>query len=71
MKIIKVLHYDAFSSIANKGNPAGVVLDTDGLNDESMQAIAKSVGFNETVFVQLSQKADFRLRYLTHSLQQV
>lgn len=65
MKIIKVLHYDAFSSIANKGNPAGVVLDTDGLNDESMQAIAKSVGFNETVFVQLSQKADFRLRYFT------
>jgi len=61
----KVLHYDAFSSIAGKGNPAGVVLDADDLNESEMQAIAENVGFNETVFIMNSQKADLRLRYFT------
>ncbi|WP_454190101.1 PhzF family phenazine biosynthesis isomerase [Paenibacillus sp. Marseille-Q7038] len=61
----KVLHYDAFSSKPNKGNPAGVVLDADDLDEESMQSIAKSVGFNETVFMLRSKKADVRLRYFT------
>ncbi|MEK5475686.1 PhzF family phenazine biosynthesis isomerase [Paenibacillus sp. FSL R5-0407] len=61
----KVLHYDAFSSIANMGNPAGVVLEADDLDEKSMQAIAEKVGFNETVFITSSKKADFRLRYFT------
>ena len=33
------------------GNPAGVLLDADGLADTAMQAIARAVGFNETAFV--------------------
>ncbi|WP_083180270.1 PhzF family phenazine biosynthesis protein [Paenibacillus yonginensis] len=45
MKKQKVLHYDAFTSVANKGNPAGVVLNADHLSDECMQSIAKAVGF--------------------------
>lgn len=61
----KVLHYDAFSSIPNKGNPAGIVLDANDLNEEEMQTIAKNVGFNETVFILSSNIADFRLRYFT------
>lgn len=61
----KVLHYDAFSSVANMGNPAGVVLEADDLDEKSMQAIAEKVGFNETVFITSSKKADFRLRYFT------
>ncbi|WP_068783631.1 PhzF family phenazine biosynthesis protein [Paenibacillus phocaensis] len=65
MKKQKVLHYDAFSSIANKGNPAGVVLNADHLSDEGMQSIAKAVGSNETVFVVKSDHADYRLRYFT------
>lgn len=65
MRYRKVLHYDAFSSKPNKGNPAGVVLDADDLDEESMQSIAKSVGFNETVFVLRSEKADVKLRYFT------
>lgn len=65
MKEQKVLHYDAFSSVAHKGNPAGVVLDADHLSEESMQSIANAVGFNETVFVVRSDKADYRLRYFT------
>jgi PhzF family phenazine biosynthesis protein len=47
------------------GNPAGVLLDADGLADSAMQAIARAVGFNETAFVLPSTRADLRLRYFT------
>lgn len=47
MKSIPVFHYDAFSNVPNKGNPAGVVFDADSLSDEQMQHIAHEVGFNE------------------------
>lgn len=65
MKTIKVAHYDAFSSIPGKGNPAGVVLDSAGLSDEEMRLVAEKVGFNETVYCMSSEKADLRLRYFT------
>lgn len=65
MKTSIVYHYDAFSNEPNKGNPAGVVLDADELSEADMQAIAYKVGFNETVFVMRSEKADLRLRYFT------
>lgn len=65
MRTRKVLHYDAFASNPDMGNPAGVVLHADDLDVESMQSIAKSVGFNETVFILKSDKADYRLRYFT------
>ncbi|BBH19980.1 isomerase [Paenibacillus baekrokdamisoli] len=65
MKTIKVYHYDAFSNIPNMGNPAGVVLDGDNLEEEQMQAVAEKVGFNETAFPLKSDKADLRIRYFT------
>lgn len=65
MKHVKVMHYDAFSAYPNKGNPAGVVLDTCSLSDRDMQSIAYQVGFNETVFITKSDAADLRLRYFT------
>ena len=65
MKQIKVYHYDAFSAVPGKGNPAGVVLHADDLHESDMQRIAYAVGFNETVFVLQSAKADLRLRYYT------
>jgi PhzF family phenazine biosynthesis protein len=67
MTKIAVFHYDAFSTIPGKGNPAGVVLNADHLNEVEMQQIAHKVGFNETVFIlnSNSNKADLRLRYFT------
>ncbi|MGG0813675.1 PhzF family phenazine biosynthesis protein [Paenibacillus alvei] len=65
MSTITVLHYDAFSTIPHKGNPAGIVLDADGLSEQDMQRIAKQVGFNETTFILHSDQADVRLRYFT------
>jgi PhzF family phenazine biosynthesis protein len=64
-RTIQVYHYDAFSNIPDKGNPAGVVFDADHLSDAEMQQIAYTVGFNETVFVLKSETADVRLRYYT------
>ncbi|MGP7817708.1 PhzF family phenazine biosynthesis isomerase [Niallia sp. 01092] len=62
---VKVYHYDAFSQMPNKGNPAGVVLDADHLTDEEMQKIAHLIGFNETSFLVASEVADIRIRYFT------
>ena len=60
-----VHHIDAFSSVPGKGNPAGVVVETERLDDDAMQSIAKAVGFNECVFVFPSERADFRFRFFT------
>ncbi len=60
-----VHHYEAFSPEPGKGNPAGVVLNGQGLSDAAMQEIAKRVGFNETAFVLPSKVAELRLRYFT------
>ncbi|SMF80316.1 phenazine biosynthesis protein PhzF family [Paenibacillus uliginis N3/975] len=62
---VTVYHVDAFSVIANQGNPAGVVLDADQLKPGDMQKIAFQVGFNETVFVLKSEIADLKLKYYT------
>lgn len=62
---MKVYHYDAFSNIPNKGNPAGVVLDCSTLTSEEMQKIAFEVGFNETAFPMNSDKADLKIRFFT------
>ncbi len=42
---------DAFTSEPFGGNPAAVVLDTQGLNDEGMQRIAAEFNLSETTFV--------------------
>ena len=65
MKTINVFHYDAFTNKTNMGNPAGIVLEADGLTEEEMQRIAEKVGFNETSFVLPSEVADIRMRYFT------
>ncbi|CAM4183765.1 PhzF family phenazine biosynthesis isomerase [Bacillus sp. FH] len=65
MKTINVFHYDAFTNKPNMGNPAGIVLDADGLTEEEMQRIAEKVGFNETTFVLSSEVGDIRMRYFT------
>lgn len=63
--VYKILRVDAFTNIVGQGNPAGVVLESDGYSSELMQKIAKAVGFNETVFVCKSDAADIKLRYFT------
>ncbi len=58
---------DAFTTDKLTGNPAGVVLDADGLSDRQMLAIARELNHSETVFLLAPDAADHevRLRYFT------
>lgn len=47
------------------GNPAGVVLDADGLSDAQMLSVAQKVGLSETAFVSRSQTEGFKLDFFT------
>lgn len=47
----RVQRYTAFSERPEGGNPAGVVLDAEGLSEERLQAIAAEVGYSETAFL--------------------
>jgi PhzF family phenazine biosynthesis protein len=47
----EILRYAAFTDDASGGNPAGVVLDAAGLDDQTMQRIAAEVDFAETAFI--------------------
>ncbi len=42
---------DSFAHAPFTGNPAGVVLDADGLTDEQLVAIAREINLSETAFV--------------------
>ncbi|MGW5201634.1 PhzF family phenazine biosynthesis protein [Streptomyces spiralis] len=48
---LEVLRYTAFSSSPDGGNPAGVVLDASGLDDDEMLAIAAGLGYSESAFL--------------------
>jgi PhzF family phenazine biosynthesis protein len=51
MKKLKVYQIDSFTKERFKGNPAGVVLNADGLNDIQMQMIARELNNSETAFL--------------------
>ncbi|MFX1482119.1 MAG: PhzF family phenazine biosynthesis protein [Promethearchaeota archaeon] len=62
---LDVIQVDAFTDKPFGGNPAAVVLDADGVNEATMQKIAREMSVQETVFVSKSRVADFRFRYMT------
>jgi len=66
-RTIHIVH--AFDIEGKGGNPAGVVLDVDGLTPGEKQEIAKHVGLPETAFVSNSSLADFKLDFFTPSKQ--
>lgn len=44
-------HINVFTDRADGGNPLAVIIETDDLDGESMQMIARKIGLSETVFV--------------------
>lgn len=62
---VKVYTVNSFAKSINGGNPAGVVLNADGLSDVEMKKITGVVGFSETAFVMKSNLADFMVRFFT------
>lgn len=47
----QLFHIDSFTRTPLRGNPAGVVLDADGLSEVQMQDIARELKHSETAFV--------------------
>jgi len=67
MKKLNTYQIDSFTKEKFKGNPAGVVLNADGLSDDQMQAIARELNNSETAFLFSSDDADCDgvIRYFT------
>ncbi len=63
-KRINIKQVDAFTDIPLMGNPAGVVLNAQGLTDGQMLAIAREMAVSETAFVLPAAHpgADMRIR---------
>jgi PhzF family phenazine biosynthesis protein len=61
----EVLRYSAFTETPEGGNPAGVVLDATGLDDERMLAIAAELGYSETAFLLPRGGGEFAVRYFS------
>ena len=62
---IQILHFDVFTLEPGKGNPAGIVLSADALDENTMQLIAAAAGYNDTAFVSASRQAEFQIRYFS------
>lgn len=67
MKTYKVCQVDSFTKERFHGNPAGVVLNADGLTEEQMQKIARELNNSETAFIfnSDSPEYDIEVRFFT------
>lgn len=67
MRKIEIYQIDSFTKEKFKGNPAGVVLNADGLTDIQMQQIARELNNSETAFLFSSDDRAFDglIRYFT------
>ncbi len=66
---IEVQIVNAFVDGDTGGNPAGVVLQADGLSTEQKLAVAQQVGLSETAFVSKSDVATIKLEFFTPARQ--
>ena len=62
MKTYRIKIVDAFTKKPFGGNPAGVVLDANGLDDAQMQLIARELNLSETAFILPATEPDANLR---------
>jgi trans-2,3-dihydro-3-hydroxyanthranilate isomerase len=71
MKTYRIKIVDAFTQIPFRGNPAGVVLDANGLTDEKMQALARELNLSETAFIlaPTEQEANLQIRWFTNNME--
>jgi PhzF family phenazine biosynthesis protein len=66
MDLERVLRYSAFTDGGRGGNPAGVVLAADDLDDDARGRIAAAVGYSETAFVDRPDaEGTYRVRYFS------
>src|SRR5882762_5140624 len=69
MQRINIKQIDAFTTVPNTGNPAGVVLEGKDLTEHQMQAIARELNLTETAFLlpATRREADLRARFFSAS----
>src|SRR5665647_706451 len=67
MKKLITYQIDSFTKERFKGNPAGVVVNADGLDDNQMQLIARELNNSETAFLfsKDDNDCDGVIRYFT------
>lgn len=65
MMEVKIFQVDAFTSTPFTGNPAGVVLDAEGLSHDQMQEIAKEMNLSETAFITPIDDDNYKARFFT------
>lgn len=65
MENIEVFLVNAFTKDGSGGNPAGVVLNADRLNDADKLHIAQVIGYSETAFVSSDAEVDFEVSFFT------
>ena len=70
-KKLKIYQIDSFSKEKFNGNPAGVVLNADGLSDKQMQSIARELNNSETAFLFSpdNKDCDGEIRYFTPTIE--
>ena len=66
---IKVKKVNAFTESIEGGNPAGVLLNSPDLTDEQMANISKRLQVSETAFVFPSEKADYKTRFFSPTVE--
>lgn len=71
MRQYKLYQVDSFTTEKFTGNPAGVVLDADGLSEAEMLKIARELNNSETAFVFSPDDTDHdvRIRYFTPTVE--
>ena len=62
---VEVQMVNAFIDGDDGGNPAGVVVDANGLTEAQMQDVARQVAVSETAFVSKSETATIKLDFFT------
>jgi PhzF family phenazine biosynthesis protein len=60
---------NAFTANGENGNPAGVMLYADNLDEQSMLAMAAKIGLSETAFVSESEQATRNVRFFTPTVE--
>ena len=66
---IQVQIINAFTDNGLGGNPAGVVIDADGLSPQQKLRVASKIGLSETAFVSSSNSAAYKLDFFTPTRQ--
>lgn len=71
MKKYRVYQVDSFTKQKFRGNPAGVVSNAEGLNEEQMLQIARELNNSETAFIFPSDSPDYdvEVRFFTPTIE--